>query len=596
MKRNRLIAFILALILTLGLSVPAMAASSDFEIGPNREGENSLKKYTGSGGDVVIPSGVTVIAQDAFRDCTSVTSITIPDGVTSIGYLAFMGCTSLTSVTIPKSVTSIANDVLRDCTSLTDVFYSGTQAEWEKIEIGKINPDLEEAKIHCSDGDIKKKETWYNNTGIYELEDGVLTSCTWYTGDIILPNTVTGIQDGFFSRQDTLTSVTIPDSVTDIGDSTFSWCENLTSVRLPSGITRIGNGVFFGCNSLTSVNIPSGVTEIEAYAFGSCDSLESVTIPSSVTEIGESSFAYCGSLKSITIPSSVTKIGDSAFSGCASLTDVTIPSGVTKLGGIMFAFSWDLKSITIPASVTEITDFAFFGCDRLTDIYFGGTKEQWEAIRITKYVDEVDLFEGYKAENTPLFTATVHFGSGGSKPGTPSEQPTAVAFTDVPDGVWFTEPVKWAVGRKITNGTTTTTFSPYDTCTNAHILTFLWRAKGKPEVAEANTFTDVPDNAYYSKAALWAKSLGMISGTTMSPEAPCTRASTVTFMWKAAGSPSVSTKTGFTDVPADADYATAVAWAFENKITTGASATTFNPTGTCTRAEIVTFLYRAKDI
>lgn len=594
MKRNRLIAFILALILTLGLSVPAMAASSDFDIGPDRLGKECLKKYNGSGGDVVIPDGVEAIGS-AFMNRTDVISVVIPDGVTSIYNHAFSGCTNLKSITIPASITERDETAFNDCDSLTDIYYSGTQEQWKEFLFEGADK-LRIATVHCSDGIIYPKDYYFTSDSYFETENGVLVSFGSYSSDVVIPDGITGIQNECFSGISGLKSVTIPDSVTDIGEDTFSWCENLTSVRLPSGITKIGNGVFSGCKSLADVNIPSGVTEIGNYAFMACNSLTGITIPSGVTEIGDSAFAWCSGLTSITIPSSVTRIGDSAFDGCFRLSSITIPSGVTKLGGTAFTFCYDLKSISIPASVKEITDLAFYSCDSLTDIYFGGTKEQWEAIKITKYNDELGTFEGVKAEDTPLFTATVHFGSGGSKPGTPSEQPTAVAFTDVPDGVWFTEPVKWAVGRKITNGTTTTTFSPYDTCTNAHILTFLWRAKGKPEVAEANTFTDVPDNAYYSKAALWAKSLGMISGTTMSPEAPCTRASTVTFMWKAAGSPSVSTKTGFTDVPADADYATAVAWAFENKITTGASATTFNPTGTCTRAEIVTFLYRAKDI
>lgn len=573
MKRNRLIAFILALILMLGLSVPAMAASSDFEIGPNRVGEECLKKYTGSGGDVVIPDGVKMIGAGAFRHCTDVISVTLPDSVTSISNYAFDGCTNLKSITIPASVTERDETAFNDCDSLTDIYYSGTQAQWQEFLFEGADK-LRTATVHCSDGIIYPKEYYLTSDSYFVTENGVLTYCSWSTGDIVIPNTVTGIQDGLFSLQDTLTSVTIPDSVTEIGEDTFSWCENLTSVRLPSGITRIGGSVFSGCSSLANISIPSGVTEI-----------------------GDSAFFSCNSLTSVTIPSGVTKIGDNAFYGCWKLTNVTIPSGVNRLGGMAFTFCQNLQSITIPASVKEITNIAFLGCDSLTDIYFGGTKEQWEAIKITEYDGEfADIFEGDKAEDTPLFTATVHFGNGSSKPGTPSEQPTAVAFTDVPDGVWFTEPVKWAVGRKITNGTTATTFSPFDTCTNAHILTFLWRAKGEPEVAGENTFTDVPDNAYYRKAALWAKSLGMISGTTMSPEAPCTRASTVTYMWKAAGSPSVSSKTGFTDVPADADYATAVAWAVENKVTTGTSATTFNPNGTCTRAEIVTFLYRAKDI
>ena len=166
------------------------------------------------------------------------------------------------------------------------------------------------------------------------------------------------------------------------------------------------------------------------------------------------------------------------------------------------------------------------------------------------------------------------------------------SFGDVAADAYYAEPVKWAVEKGITDGTSDSTFSPEQTCSNAHILTFLWRAYNKPEAAAAG-LTDVAADDYFYGAANWAKSLGMISGAEMSPDAPCTRASTVMFMWKAAGSPSVSTQTKFTDVAADADYAMAVAWAVENGVTDGTSDTTFSPNDTCTRGQIVTFLYRA---
>ena len=134
------------------------------------------------------------------------------------------------------------------------------------------------------------------------------------------------------------------------------------------------------------------------------------------------------------------------------------------------------------------------------------------------------------------------------------------------------------------------------TCSNAHILTFLWRAYGSPVVNTANSFTDVTEGAYYYQAAQWAKSMGMVSGDKFAPNAPCSRASSVMFMWKAAGSPTVTTKTNFTDIPANADYAMAVAWALENGVTKGTTDTTFSPDRTCTRAQIATFLYRGLEL
>lgn len=169
----------------------------------------------------------------------------------------------------------------------------------------------------------------------------------------------------------------------------------------------------------------------------------------------------------------------------------------------------------------------------------------------------------------------------------------ALAFTDVPANVWYTEPVAWAVSKGITNGTSATTFSPNDTCTRAQIITFLWRAVGSPKATAANPFTDVKKTDYFYDAAIWAYGKGMVSGTAFAPKTPCTREATVVYLWKNAGSPTVKVDSTFTDVPATADYAQAVAWAVSNGITNGTSATTFSPATTCTRGQIVTFLYRA---
>lgn len=176
---------------------------------------------------------------------------------------------------------------------------------------------------------------------------------------------------------------------------------------------------------------------------------------------------------------------------------------------------------------------------------------------------------------------------------TETKQTASNRFSDVAGTAYYAAPVAWAVENGITDGTTDTTFSPDMTCSNAHIITFLWRAYGSPEVEAVYSLTDAAEGDYYYKPAQWAKSLGMLSGSALLPNEPCTRASTVTFMWKAAGSPSVTAKTNFKDVPPDAEYAMAVAWALENGVTDGTSDTTFSPDATCTRAQIVTFLYRA---
>lgn len=169
-------------------------------------------------------------------------------------------------------------------------------------------------------------------------------------------------------------------------------------------------------------------------------------------------------------------------------------------------------------------------------------------------------------------------------------------FVDVADGVYYYDAVLWAAENGITGGTSATTFSPSAACTRAQTVTFLWRAAGSPEPETTNMpFTDVVEGSYYYDAVLWAVENGITSGTsatTFSPDATVTRAQNVTFLWRWAESPAAEQASSFADVAADAYYHDAVAWAAEEGITSGTSATTFSPNDPCLRSQIVTFLYR----
>ena len=170
---------------------------------------------------------------------------------------------------------------------------------------------------------------------------------------------------------------------------------------------------------------------------------------------------------------------------------------------------------------------------------------------------------------------------------------TKLQFEDVSPDAWYANPVQWAIDIGITSGTSPTTFSPALTCTKAQILTFLWRAVGSPEMTGENPFSDVKTTDYYYAAALWANSKGLATGNTFDGTSPCTRAATVVYLWKYAGSPQASYNGKFSDVSSDSDYASAVSWAVNNNITSGMSDTSFSPDTTCTRGQIVTFLQRA---
>ena len=174
--------------------------------------------------------------------------------------------------------------------------------------------------------------------------------------------------------------------------------------------------------------------------------------------------------------------------------------------------------------------------------------------------------------------------------------PPSTGFVDVPASAYYADAVKWAVEQGITTGTSATTFSPEASCTRAQMVTFLWRAAGSPAPKATTTaFTDLDKSAYYYDAVLWAVEQGITTGTsatTFSPNATVTRGQTVTFLYRFAGQPAVSGSSSFTDVNSSDYYAAAVQWAKEQGITSGTSDTTFSPTNDCTRGQIVTFLYR----
>ena len=227
-----------------------------------------------------------------------------------------------------------------------------------------------------------------------------------------------------------------------------------------------------------------------------------------------------------------------------------------------------------------VTPDAGYVLDKLTV-----TDKDGKELSLTKKSDTEYTFvmPAGKVEITPSFVKQ-------------AEEPSRV-FVDVKTGDYFYDAVQWAVGKGITNGTSAETFSPEDPCTRAQIVTFLWRAAGSPVVNYAMDLSDVAGDAYYAEAVRWALSEGITTGTSadqFSPDATCTREQAVTFLYRAAGSPAVSSESAFEDVGADAYYARAVAWAAQNGVTNGISQALFGTGSDCTRAQIVTFLYRAQ--
>lgn len=255
---------------------------------------------------------------------------------------------------------------------------------------------------------------------------------------------------------------------------------------------------------------------------------------------------------------------------------ITTPNK-TENGSVTVSPTSAKRGSTVMITVTPDAGYVL---DKLTV-----TDKDGKELSLTKKSDTEYTFvmPAGKVEITPSFVKQ-------------AEEPSRV-FVDVKTGDYFYDAVLWAVEKGITNGTSAETFSPEDPCTRAQIVTFLWRAAGSPVVNYAMNLSDVAGDAYYAEAVRWALSEGITTGTSadqFSPDATCTREQAVTFLYRAAGSPAVSGESAFEDVGADAYYARAVAWAAQNGVTNGISQALFGTGSDCTRAQIVTFLYRAQ--
>ena len=257
--------------------------------------------------------GTVSISNEAFLNCSGLTSINIPNSVTRIGYRAFRYCSGLTNIEIPDSVTSLDNQVFSHCYGLTS----------------------------CTIG-----------SGVTTIGSSLFSNCSGLTS-VNIPSGVTSIGQATFYYCSSLTSITIPNSVTSISDSAFDntpWWNTysadtshhygniiyindvaykaasteITSCTFKEGTVSISNQAFDGCSGLTSVSIPSSVTSISTQSFRNCSGLTSIEIPNSVTSIGNEAFSICIGLTSIEIPSGVTSIGRSAFRSCSGLTSITV--------------------------------------------------------------------------------------------------------------------------------------------------------------------------------------------------------------------------------------------------------------------------------
>ncbi|MBE6841738.1 MAG: leucine-rich repeat domain-containing protein [Ruminococcus sp.] len=218
-------------------------------------------------------------------------------------------------------------------------------------------------------------EAFYNNKTIKKINieariNMIPQQCFRFSNlmNIILPETLTKIDERAFASCYDLETINIPSEVTEIGNYAFCYCTNLKTITIPSSIRIIKSGVFNFCKNLEIVNIPSGVTTIQYDAFNFCENLKSIILPSTITSIGDSAFSNCTNLKSINIPSGVISIGGSAFQSCKELSNLNLPETIETIGASAFSYCTSITEIIIPNSVTSLGAASFTGCENLETI------------------------------------------------------------------------------------------------------------------------------------------------------------------------------------------------------------------------------------
>lgn len=389
---------------------------------------------------IVIPDGVTGIAEGVFDSYIFAENIIIPSGVTYVADRAFFCCGTLKNIVIPSSVTSIGVSAFYGCENLSDAYIEARES-YEQIKFGDSwgnseysYPTCYGAVLHIGETfDISEEEMIIlTQTNVGEI----LTDDYYSRGHINIPENVGKIADYVFQKYANLASITIPDSVTSIGHDAFSGCGSLTinytgtkaewealNVSLPRGSSvscsdgdieqgilnrqflTIENNVVVSCSSAVSgtISIPDGVTAIGDSAFSYCGGLTSISIPSSVTSIGSSAFYLCNNLNTVHIENLENWCGINfannydnplyyakhLYIDGEEVTDLIISGGTTTINDYAFYNCESLQTVTIPNSVMSVGCDAFYNCTDIDTVTYGGTLAQWCAI------DNVDVFMKY---------------------------------------------------------------------------------------------------------------------------------------------------------------------------------------------------------
>lgn len=303
-----------------------------------------------SGLTIKIPASVKIIGNYAFAANQYLKSAELEDGVTEIGEYAFWACGSLESITIPASVTKIGDDAFWCCDSLKDIYYIGTEEDWDSLSVGNGNDAFLNATVHFEDiSEPEPEPSWWE----YDEENREL---------IINVNGDMG-DYGFNTNQ---------------GYTEAPWGDlslDVERITIGDSVTSISDGVFNNFRNLREVNIGANVKKIGVYAFFKCINLEEIKIPDSVTFIDTYAFAYCP-LNKIEFGNGLTRISQCAFMGC-EFTKIIFPDSLRIIGADAFTNCRNLKEIYFPSSVRNVVVSTFDMCEELSDVYYGGTQEEW---------------------------------------------------------------------------------------------------------------------------------------------------------------------------------------------------------------------------
>lgn len=566
------------------LSVGGVLFSADKEL---------LRCPVGKSADYTVPSGTVAIAGGAFKDCAKLESLVISDSVTAIGKSAFENCAALKRITLPKSITKLETLTFSGCAALAEIALpDGLKALGEKVFSGcaafksvKIPAEVTvvptEAFFGCSSLEsitIPKNVSHINERAFdgctalkkvdYLGSDTDWSQVTKETGNNVLDNA-----EKSFTRTDhehKYTDTVIPPTCTERG-CTVHLC-SCGDKREDSYTPPLGHSYKGG------ICVRCGILDPNKDTPHKHDFIPIVTKPTCLTEGFTTYTCSCGECYTKDYVSAVghkTQLQNAKAAGCMTGGYTgdevcTVCGKVFKQGSVIFALGHDPQSVRVKApTCTEsgyTGDLICMRCGDMTQI--GNTV----AAAGHKFFGGVCSVCGAKgAEAVP-------------------------EFADVKPGAFYFDAVQWAVKNGITNGTGKNTFSPNSVCSRYQIVMFLWRAAGQPEAKAAVSFADVKPGDIFYEAVQWAVERGITKGTSstsFSPFAPCTRGQIVTFLYRSAGSPTISGACDFSDVSAGSFCHDAVIWASSEGITKGTSAGRFSPNEGCTRAQVVTFLYRA---